>query len=143
MKKISIAYLILVTLFLTGCVHPYIGKDIGYSVYTQWLDKAKGHHNITMKHLVFDYDYTMKNNKIYFDGTITCNKKNTTDWDNAEISIDILFLDKNTVVQEVGHFSNLDANEDLCASKPFQANYPNNIKGKVGVIFDYKVKMWQ
>jgi len=126
-----------------GCVHPYIGKRIGFTPYTQWFHKPEGHHTVTMEHLLFDYDYAIKNDRIYFDGTISCNEKNQINWVNAEISIQVVFLDEDTVIQEVVYFSNLDTNEDLCTPKRFETDYPYNISGNGGVIFDYKVKMWQ
>lgn len=134
--------LLFVVLLLSGCADPNIGRKLSWHPSDQWFNNKTGYHHSVLTHLILDYDYKIEGDRIYFDGTINCNKDEVHDWNNASIDMNLYFMGEDMVIISRNHFSPLDTN-DFCEQKPFVPNYPFPQGGLIGVRYNYQVKMWQ
>jgi hypothetical protein len=120
MRKV-ILLLIVILLFL-GCKNPHIGLKVEPTQYDQWFNNKVGHHRTSLPHIILDYDYSIKGNRIHFNGTINCTPE-MKDWDRANLDITFYFINKEKIIVSANHFSTLGS-ENLCEEKPFVADYP-------------------
>ncbi|MEN8189858.1 MAG: hypothetical protein ABFS19_08430 [Thermodesulfobacteriota bacterium] len=138
MKRSILIMIAVSVMLLSGCKSQYIGQTVRQPAHT--LAAVTGHQVVTMKHIVLDYDYSIKGDKIYFDGTIGCGPKLAKTWDDLDIDLEILFIDSNQKVVKSERFSPVSG-DNFCENQNlFVASYPY-LDSYKSLTFTYSMSM--
>lgn len=145
MKKTIV--LLIILLLLSSCAPQYIGQYLHPDSSETWFNNKSGHHRVTKKHFIFDYDYTNdeKTNTVNLKGYITCNPKNVTDWEQAEIEVLVLIHDKSRKVSDFKSImiGDMYDGDSLCEKRYFNLNMSKGSAPRVAVRWGYSANMRQ
>lgn len=138
--------LIVILLSISGCTHRYIGKKFPRNPGTDWLSDTSGHHYVTKKHLIFDYDYTIDKDdlSVRVQGSTMCNFQNVTDWDQAKMLVYFFLFDKDMVVTDYKSFflGDFYDGDSLCEEREFDIT-SHKSPGLHGILWGYSLQARQ
>lgn len=139
MKKIIL--LIITAFFLCNCTNPYIGKQVPWGSNVEWFHGKTGHHTFEMKHLIFNYDYTIDADTIALKGSVSCGA-GARDWDQADIRVSYILLDKERYITDHKSMFLGDFYDDIsfCEERNLETSIPK-YPGLQGITWGYDVKI--